>query len=92
MPETGDTLRRVTPIEHDACVQHAALLLLHHHHPTTLTRAELHRLLLDTSTSDDDAQRAIDHLATLGVIEINPSDQTIRLPLATLTVLELSER
>lgn len=78
--------------DHDARVQHATLILLHHLHPTIPTREELHRQLLDGSTSDDDAQRAIGDLASVHVIEVNPSDQTIRLPLAVLTVLELMER
>lgn len=37
-------------------------------------------------------RRAIDDLAALGVIEINPSDQTVRLPLAVLSTLELVEK
>jgi hypothetical protein len=82
----------VTTPDHDARVQRATLLLLHHLHPMIPTREELHRQLLDGSTSDDDAQRAIDDLASLHAIEINPSDQTVRLPLAVLTVLELMER
>lgn len=55
------------------------------------TRAELHRQLVDASTSDDAAQRAIDDLAALGVIDIDPSDQTLRLPLTVTSVLELLE-
>lgn len=72
-------------------MQRATLLLLHHLHPTIPTRAELYRQLVEASTSTDTAQRAIDDLAALGVIEINPSDQTMRLPLAVLTTLGLIE-
>jgi hypothetical protein len=81
----------VTPADHDARLQRAALLLLHHLHPVIPTRAELHRHLVDASTSDDAVQRAIDDLAALGVIEINPTDGTVRLPLAVLSTLELVE-
>lgn len=82
----------MTSPDHDARVQHAILLLLHDLHPTLPTRPELHRLLLDGSTDDDDAQRAIDRLASLGAIDINASDETVRLSLAVLTVLELTEQ
>lgn len=78
--------------DRDARVQRATLLLLHHLHPTIPTRAELHRALADAQTPDDDVQCAIDDLAGLGVIAINPSDQTVRLSLAVLTTLELVER
>lgn len=81
----------MTSPDHDARVQHATLLLLHDLHPTLPTRPELHRLLLDGSTDDDDAQRAIDRLDSLGVIDINASDETVRFPLPVLTVLELIE-
>lgn len=82
----------MTPADHDdARVQRATLLLLHHLHPTIPTRAELLRQLVDASTSDDAAQRAIDDLAALGVIEMNASDETVRLPLAVVSALELIE-
>jgi hypothetical protein len=73
-------------------VQRAALLLLHHLHPTIPTRAELHCALVDAQTPEDDVQCAIDDLASAGVIATDPSDQTVRLPLAVLTTLELIER
>jgi len=82
----------VTPADHDARVQRAALLLLHHLHPTVPTRTELHRQLVDASTSDDAVQRAIDDLAALGVIDLNATDGTVRLPLAVLSTLELVEK
>lgn len=73
-------------------MQRAALLLLHHLHPTVPTRSELHRQLFDASTSDDAAQRAIDDLWALGVIELNATDHTVRLPLPVLTALDLVEK
>jgi hypothetical protein len=82
----------VTPDHDDARVQRATLLLLHHLQPTLVTRAELLRQLVDSSTSNDAAQRAIDDLAALGVIRINASDETVRLPLPVFTVLQLVER
>ena len=82
----------MTPADHDARVQRAALLLLPHLPPTIPTRAELLRQLVDTSTSDDAVQRAIDDLAALGVIALNETDQTVRLPLAVLSTLELIEK
>lgn len=91
MPNARIRCDSVTPADHDAQVQRATLLLLHHLHPTIPTRAELHRQLVDASTSDDAVQRAIDDLAALGMIEINPSDLTVRLPLAVLATLDLIE-
>lgn len=81
----------MTISDHDARLERAILILLHHFYPASITRAELHRLLADSHTNGDAVEQAIDDLCSLGVIDKNPTDHTLRMPLPIITVTTLMD-